>query len=269
VKSAITRFFNRGGRDYEAYVIDLGIFSEGRPRLAPGVNGEVIPVVDEQLSTIIAYSLIYPEYTKQFRQFAKADASVPEDELAASENNRQGGAKISEQGGRDSSYERRSMDGRERSDLPRTPRPTSPSPSENAGSRDVERRMLNRKKSHIKITFRDYDEKGRVTCKFVCTSYWATQFHAVREVFLSQSQVKLDDNEDSSKLDIDTEQSYIESLSSAYSWAASGGKSGATFARTSDDRFVIKNISRTELQMFLECSSAYFEYLSKAFFHGL
>jgi 1-phosphatidylinositol-3-phosphate 5-kinase len=32
---------------------------------------------------------------------------------------------------------------------------------------------------------------------------------------------------------------------------------------------VIKCISRTELQMFLDCAPAYFEYLSKAFFHGL
>ena len=34
-------------------------------------------------------------------------------------------------------------------------------------------------------------------------------------------------------------------------------------------QFIIKCISRTELQMFLDCSPAYFEYLSKAFFHGL
>lgn len=68
---------------------------------------------------------------------------------------------------------------------------------------------------------------------------------------------------------LDVEQAYVLSLSSAYSWAASGGKSGASFARTTDDRFVIKHISRTELQMFLDCAPAYFEYLSKAFFHGL
>jgi 1-phosphatidylinositol-3-phosphate 5-kinase len=68
---------------------------------------------------------------------------------------------------------------------------------------------------------------------------------------------------------LDVEQAYVQSLSSAYSWAASGGKSGASFARSSDDRFVIKCISRTELQMFLDCAPAYFEYLSKTFFHGL
>jgi 1-phosphatidylinositol-3-phosphate 5-kinase len=68
---------------------------------------------------------------------------------------------------------------------------------------------------------------------------------------------------------LDVEKSYVQSLSAAYSWAASGGKSGASFHRTADQRFVIKCISRTELGMFLDCAPAYFEYLSKAFFHGL
>ncbi|OEU22087.1 SAICAR synthase-like protein [Fragilariopsis cylindrus CCMP1102] len=132
--------------------------------------------------------------------------------------------------------------------------------------------MLMRNKSHIKHTFRELDEKGQNLCKFVCTTYWATQFHAVREAFLSPVAGSKDNTGDptsGSPTVLDIERSYILSLSSAYSWAASGGKSGASFARTLDDRFVIKCISRTELQMFLDCAPAYFEYLSKAFFHGL
>ncbi len=58
---------------------------------------------------------------------------------------------------------------------------------------------------------------------------------------------------------LETEKSYIRSLATSFAWAASGGKSGASFSRTSDDRFVIKCISRTELQMFLDCAPAYFE----------
>lgn len=106
----------------------------------------------------------------------------------------------------------------------------------------------------------------------------ATQFHAVRQVFLGPSSStggisskNSDDEqyESFSPSPHDIELGYIESLSSAEAWAASGGKSGASFARTSDDRFVIKCISRTELQMFLDCAPAYFEYITKAFFHGL
>ena len=262
VKSAITRLFNRGGREDDAYVIDLGIFGEGRPRLAAGVGGIVIPVIDDQLSTVIAYALVSPEYAKQFKHYSKPDGATNEVSDAGVSGPRQGQTKMQNE-----IYSKRATDARDAAERLIPPPPPQANPPAPVG--DVERRMINRKKSHIKITFRDYDEKGRVTCKFVCTSYWATQFHAVREVFLSPPKLKLDDADESPESSMDTEQSYIESLSSAYSWDASGGKSGATFMRSSDDRFVIKNISRTELQMFLECSSAYFEYLSKAFFHGL
>jgi hypothetical protein len=252
VKSAINRFFNRGGREYDdLYVVDLGVFAEGRPRLAPGVNGVVVPVMDEQWSTIIAYSLSSAEYEKQFQQYVRAqpmeaDIDMPGPGTPGTSGNRNGPAdwngSPSDTGANDPNL---SAEANKRVDE----------------KKKIERQMLTRNKSHIKHTFRDFDMKGQPTCKFVCTTYWATQFHAVRKAFLSQN--------GSSSSGLDAEESFVESLSSAYSWAASGGKSGASFARTSDDRFVIKCISRTELQMFLDCAPAYFEYLSKAFFHGL
>ena len=237
VKSAITRFFNRGGKSRDPYAVNLGIFAEGRPRLAPGVDGIVVPVADEQWSTIIAYSLASAEYAKQFKHFT---ASFDAETLGSTDKTNDG---IGDE-------------------LPNSSEgnPSSKKDELSDDNRNIERRMLVRNKSHIKHTFRDFDEEGQLTCKFVCTSYWATQFDAVRQAFLSEANGQGCDK---------VEQDYIESLSSAYSWAASGGKSGASFARTSDDRFVIKCISRTELQMFLDCAPAYFEYLSKAFFHGL
>jgi len=252
VKSAITRFFQRGGRERDPYVVNLGLFHDGRPRLEPGVNGIVVPVIDEQLSTVIAYSLSSKEYDNQFQNYSKIDSSNPEIPNGLPT------APIKSQ-----------ADGNHRNP-PKDPL-QNPSrgqaASSSSGKKGIERRMLVRNKSHIKHTFRDLDEKGQNLCKFVCTTYWATQFHAVREAFLSQGSGSKDSAGTQTGLDI--EKSYILSLSSAYSWAASGGKSGASFARTADDRFVIKCISRTELQMFLDCAPAYFEYLSKAFFHGL
>jgi Phosphatidylinositol-4-phosphate 5-Kinase len=281
VKSAITRFFNRGGRDYEQYVVHLGIFFEGRPRLLPGINGIVVPVRDDQLSTIIAHSLASVEYSKQFKQFSRTDGMELEPENSLIERNRK--VKPDLDAGIESNEARnRSFDGLSQDIQP----PTSPSSQANRTAaktysddfRDNERHMIGRNKSHIKHTFRDIDEKGFVTCKFVCTTFWATQFHAVRQVFLSPNAQagntafgKPDGDQIEGFLQSgqDIELSYIESLSSAEAWATSGGKSGASFARTSDDRFVIKCISRTELQMFLDCAPAYFEYLTKAFFHGL
>ncbi|CAM9508974.1 unnamed protein product, partial [Ectocarpus sp. 13 AM-2016] len=63
--------------------------------------------------------------------------------------------------------------------------------------------------------------------------------------------------------------SYIRSLCMTTKWDAKGGKSGATFSKTADERFVVKYITKTELQMFLDCALHYFEYMSKAFFHKL
>jgi 1-phosphatidylinositol-3-phosphate 5-kinase len=41
-------------------------------------------------------------------------------------------------------------------------------------------------------------------------------------------------------------------------WSAQGGKSGAAFSKSLDERLVVKVISRVELQMFLEFAPAYF-----------
>lgn len=119
----------------------------------------------------------------------------------------------------------------------------------------LEKAMLTRTKTHIKHRFADVDEKGSTLCKFVCHAYWATQFAAVRQAYFQGDGVE-------------EELGFLRSLAMARPWNAQGGKSGATFLKTTDGRFVVKQITRTELQMFIEYAPAYFEYLSKTFFHG-
>jgi 1-phosphatidylinositol-3-phosphate 5-kinase len=46
----------------------------------------------------------------------------------------------------------------------------------------------------------------------------------------------------------------------------SGGKSGSSFCKTSDDRFVFKAVQRVELNYFLENATAYFDYVAKSKF---
>ena len=169
VKSALTRFFNRGGNKEDPYVVDLGLFGQGRLRLQPGIGGLIIPVFDDQPSTIIAHSLASSDYDIQFKQFASATES-------RSEKHEQ-------------------------------------------SRKDIERRMLGRNKSHIKHTFRDFDEKGQQLCKFVCTTFWSVQFNAVRQAFMNPqgSSKDSDATGGSSKSSgssgrIDIEKSYIRSL---------------------------------------------------------
>lgn len=199
VKSAINRFFNRGARDLDPYIVPLGIFADGRPRLEPGVNGIVVPVVDDQMSTVVAYSLSSTEYAKQFKSFSRMEYTGPDGEE---------GNPI--------------PDPSSAAHLPAT-NPSRSGGTASDGMKSIEQKMLVRNKSHIKHTFRDYDEKGLVTCKFVCTSYWACQFHAVRQAFLSPNFGRKDAAPSPDvQSEMDIEQGYVQSLSSAYNWATSG-----------------------------------------------
>jgi hypothetical protein len=252
------------------------MFAEGRPRLDPGAKGMITPVFDDQPSTVIAHSLSSVEYDVQFKEFTDNDSSISSKAGSstgmADDRNNEDPPSLADASRkkRQDRKSKRGSDGRSAS-LAQTNTPPMTVQEER---KDIERRMLVRSKTHIKHTFRDFDEKGQQTCKFVCTTYWATQFHTVRQAFMSPgaSNSKDPNTEKSSSSDksrLEADKNYIRSLATSYAWAASGGKSGASFARTADEQFVVKCISRTELQMFLDCAPAYFEYLSKAFFHGL
>ncbi|EEB05619.1 1-phosphatidylinositol-3-phosphate 5-kinase Fab1 [Schizosaccharomyces japonicus yFS275] len=108
----------------------------------------------------------------------------------------------------------------------------------------LETLMLKSTGTHLKYQF----EEG--SAKMSCKVYFAEQFDAIREVCKCAS-------------------TYIESLSRCSSWESSGGKSGSAFLKTADDRFVLKQLSRMESDAFLTFAPAYFEYMSKAFFHEL
>lgn len=54
-------------------------------------------------------------------------------------------------------------------------------------------------------------------------------------------------------------------MSRSIQWNARGGKSGSNFAKTADDRFIIKEMSRSEVQLFLESASNYFIYMQKCY----
>ncbi|RHY40841.1 hypothetical protein DYB30_004286 [Aphanomyces astaci] len=86
---------------------------------------------------------------------------------------------------------------------------------------------------------------------FMCQVHYALQFEALRTLFYGDT--------------VD----FIKSLATSEHWSAKGGKSGATFFRTADDRFVIKYISQVELQSFLASAVSYFAYIAKVHFDGV
>ncbi|KAJ6757968.1 1-PHOSPHATIDYLINOSITOL-3-PHOSPHATE 5-KINASE FAB1D-RELATED [Salix koriyanagi] len=62
-----------------------------------------------------------------------------------------------------------------------------------------------------------------------------------------------------------SELDYIASLSRCKNWDAKGGKSKSFFAKTLDDRFIIKEIKKTEFESFVKFAPHYFQYMIESF----
>lgn len=68
---------------------------------------------------------------------------------------------------------------------------------------------------------------------------------------------------------IGSEEAFLAALSSCEVLGTSGGKSGASFFRTRDGRFVVKAVRRNEMHMFLATASVYFGHVDRALFDGM
>ncbi|NP_001362234.1 1-phosphatidylinositol 3-phosphate 5-kinase [Xenopus tropicalis] len=94
---------------------------------------------------------------------------------------------------------------------------------------------------HVELQFSD------ANAKFYCRIYYAGEFHRMRKVILGSS-----------------EDDFIRSLAHCVPWQARGGKSGAAFYATEDDRFILKQMPRLEVQSFLDFAPHYFTYIINA-----
>ncbi|XP_024081526.1 1-phosphatidylinositol 3-phosphate 5-kinase isoform X2 [Cimex lectularius] len=92
---------------------------------------------------------------------------------------------------------------------------------------------------NIEIQFNDN------TSSFKVKIYYAENFSRLRAAVLSEG-----------------EEGFIRSLSRCVTWAASGGKSGSKFSKTKDDRFILKEMTRLEMQLFVNFAPQYFNYIN-------
>lgn len=83
--------------------------------------------------------------------------------------------------------------------------------------------------------------------RFQMTAYYAPQFAALRRQCVDGG-----------------DPAFVTSLSRCCTWASQGGKSSVYFAKTLDDRYIIKQLSRSERQSFLGFAPHYFRYISEA-----
>eukprot|EP00192_Tetraselmis_astigmatica_P001813 CAMPEP_0117653904 /NCGR_PEP_ID=MMETSP0804-20121206/3450_1 /TAXON_ID=1074897 /ORGANISM="Tetraselmis astigmatica, Strain CCMP880" /LENGTH=2102 /DNA_ID=CAMNT_0005460131 /DNA_START=192 /DNA_END=6500 /DNA_ORIENTATION=+ len=113
--------------------------------------------------------------------------------------------------------------------------------------------MLSLDPLHYNDTLTDNIQPGHLskTASFSVVAYFAPQFAQLRRHVLRGD-----------------EGAFVASLSRCRTWQSSGGKSNAYFAKTRDDRFVVKQMSKVEKQSFLEFGPAYFRYLAECMHKG-
>lgn len=102
------------------------------------------------------------------------------------------------------------------------------------------------KSPHLRISFEDESSTAGSKAKFSVTCYFAKQFDSLRRKCCP------------------TGVDFVRSLSRCRKWSAQGGKSNVYFAKSMDERFIIKQVTKTELASFEEFAPEYFKYLAKS-----
>ncbi len=85
--------------------------------------------------------------------------------------------------------------------------------------------------------------------KFFVKVHFATEFHSFRKKIFDSGH----DHQD-----------FLASLAKCDPWQSSGGKSGASFYKTADGRFLLKQINKHEMDTFKNVAHKYFEYITQS-----
>ncbi|KAL5583369.1 hypothetical protein UlMin_015811 [Ulmus minor] len=203
---------------------------EARLLLPLGVNGTVIPIYDDQATSIISYALASPQYHVQMVE--ERERPKDTDTMTSLFS--------------DSTFHSVYSSDDTASESYRSHGPGEESNLSMSGSRSslVLDPLSYTKASHVRVSFGDDGPLGKV--KYTVTCYYAKRFEALRRICCP------------SEID------YIRSLSRCKKWGAQGGKSNVFFAKTFDDRFIIKQVTKTELESFIQFAPEYFKYLSES-----
>lgn len=213
---------------------DLELQGGARMLLPVGVNDTVVPVYDDEPTSSIAYALVSTDYHIQL----SSDLERPKEGGDSTFS-----LQFSDSGHLSSFH---SFDESTVSDSFRSLGSTDEGFSSVSGSRSslVLDPLFYTKSSHVKVSFSDDSPHGKV--KYTVTCYYAKRFDALR------------------RLCCPSELDYVRSLSRCKKWGAQGGKSNVFFAKTLDDRFIIKQVTKTELESFIKFAPGYFKSLSES-----
>ncbi|XP_051564156.1 1-phosphatidylinositol 3-phosphate 5-kinase-like isoform X2 [Myxocyprinus asiaticus] len=186
-----------------------------------------IAVCEREPSSIIAFALSCKEYKTALEELTKTMAKTGGVDTSQTISAVEGKAKNSPAKPIDSSM----------SQLSRSSIDADPLKEPESG--DKQKKQTGN--PHIELQFSD------ANAKFYCRIYYAEEFHKMREEIMESS-----------------EEHFVRSLSHCVNWQARGGKSGAVFYATEDDRFILKQMPRLEVQSFLDFAPYYFTYITGA-----
>ena len=116
--------------------------------------------------------------------------------------------------------------------------------SSGAKLNEFESIMIKNKSNHLKYQY--LDGNTNLSCKI----FYSEQFDAFRKA-------------------CGNDETFIQSLSRCVKWNSSGGKSGSNFLKTLDARYILKELSKSELESFVSIAPFYFKYISQSMFHTL
>ena len=197
-----------------------------------GSTDTVVPVYDEEPTSIIAYSLLTPEYNAQMAEPERVLEPVnTARSLPIIGSAKMNSIKTCDEEATDAYQTLRSKE----ETILSMPRPES---------LQFEDLLLFTQDLHTRVCFVNETPLGPV--KYTITCYFAKRFEALRKKCCP------------SELD------YVRSISRCRRWGAQGGKSNVFFAKTLDERFIIKQVTKIELESFFQFAPAYFIYLSEA-----
>ena len=328
---------------------DDSVFGSSRLGLPMGRNGMVIPVHEEEVASMIAYSLSSEGYQSQFshyiQEFLQDQASTERDAtrmqkgkdfhhgqdfynpdtLGSSDSAMQGDVSYAVKAqdslpGSSASYETNDRTKDDGTGGAKATMADKETVAKGAADEDLlasvnnEHLLTYSTLRDIKHRFHDRDESGHVACNFSVTTHCALQFEAVRRAYFEREAAvrafalaqkdsiyqdapkKKSSSDDEASPAVEQQPNYsnsstskseendintplegfnsatdqfVRSLSVSSKWSAQGGKSGASFAKSKDGRFVCKVIAGVELKMFLHFARAYFEYMANAFYNDL
>ncbi|KAL7001012.1 1-phosphatidylinositol-3-phosphate 5-kinase [Sarracenia purpurea var. burkii] len=218
-----------------SFISSASLMADGARLLLPQTSQIVVAVYDNEPASIISYAISSKEY---------------EDWITDRPNGLEGSWNSTDIS-RESSVNSTSSAWQSFSSLDLDYVHSKSYGSEDSSSRTINSLFTDAKNSpHPRISFEDESLIAGGKVKFSVTCYFAKQFYVLR------------------KKCCPSEVDFIRSLSRCKRWSAQGGKSNVYFEKSLDDRFIIKQVQKTELESFEEFAPEYFKYLTDSLSSG-